>query len=78
MSDYYFSMTLGNRRSLCISPLTNEELATGDGRGGNPLGYYLYERDEADDGLNVLAKVVSADAAVRLYQALSEVRGEQT
>ncbi|QQQ17416.1 hypothetical protein JIP62_08595 [Brevundimonas vitis] len=75
MSDYYFSMALGNRRSLCISPLTNEELASGEGRPGNGLGYFLYERDEADDGLNVLAKIVSEDAAVRLYQAIREASG---
>lgn|GEM_PF-7083503 len=75
MSDYYFSMAIGNRRSLCISPLTNDELSGGDGRPGNGLGYFLYERDEADDGLNVLAKIVSEDAAVRLYEALREMGG---
>jgi hypothetical protein len=68
-------MAIGNRRSLCISPLTNEELAGGDGRPGNGLGYFLYERDDADDGLNVLAKIVSEDAAVRLYEALREMGG---
>jgi len=73
MSDYYFNMPLGNRRSLCISPLTSEELSDGVGPRGNGLGYYLYERDEADDGLNVLAKIVSEDAAVRLYEALRAV-----
>ena len=77
MSDYYFSMALGNRRSLCISPLTHEELASGDGRLGNGLGYFLYERDEADDGLNVLAKIVSEDAAVRLHEALRQMGGQK-
>lgn len=70
MSDYYFSMALGNRRSLCISPLTVDELSGGEGRPGNGLGYFLYERDDADEGLNVLAKIVSEDAAVRLCEAL--------
>lgn len=73
MSDYYFSMAIGNQRSLCISPLTNDELASGEGRAGNGLGYFLYERDGADDGLNVLAKIVSEDAAVKLYEALSSL-----
>ena len=26
MSDYYFSIAVGNSRALCISPLTREEL----------------------------------------------------
>lgn len=75
MSDYYFSMAIGNRRSLCISPLTNDELSSGEGKPGNGLGYFLYERDESDDGLNVLAKIVSEDAAVRLYEAMQGITG---
>lgn len=69
MSDYYFSISLGNSRSLCISPLTRDELSglEGTGSGG---GYYLYERDQADDQTVVLAKLVSPEAAVRLYEAL--------
>lgn len=75
VSDYYFSMAIGNRRSLCISPLTNDELSSGEGKPGNGLGYFLYERDESDDGLNVLAKIVSEDAAVRLYEAMQGITG---
>lgn len=73
MSDYYFSMPVTNRRVLCISPLTNEEIGAGSegGRaGGNGLGYYLYERDDSDEGVTVLARIVSPDAARQLYQAL--------
>lgn len=70
MSDYYFNIPLRNSRSLCISPLTNDELS-GLGSGiGNGSGYYLYERDAADDETVVLAKLVSPEAAVRLYEAL--------
>jgi hypothetical protein len=76
MSDYYFSMPVGNQRALCISPLTNEELG-GNGRGnGGGLGYYLYERDEAGDGVNVLAKITSPDAAAQLFEMLSQIAGE--
>lgn len=74
MSDYYFSLAVGNQRSLCISPLTADELAATDARGGNGLGYYLYER-EGDEGLTVLAKIVSVDAAVKLYESLAELAG---
>lgn len=77
MSDYYFSMPVTNRRMLCISPLTNEEIgAASDGaRGrGNGLGYYLYERDDTDEGVTVLARIMSPDAAIQLYQALRLMR----
>lgn len=70
MSDYYFSISLGNSRSLCISPLTREELSGVGSTGGNGSGYYLYERDQTDDQTVVLAKLVSPEAAVRLYEAL--------
>jgi hypothetical protein len=73
MSDYYFSMTLGNQRSLCISPLTREELGADATTKGNGLGYYLYERDESDNGLTVLAKIMSTDAALKLYESLRDL-----
>jgi hypothetical protein len=72
MSDYYFSTPVNNRRALCISPLTNEELGGGK-IGGNSLGYYLYERDEGDDSVIVLAKIASPDAAVQLQRALQQL-----
>lgn len=78
MSDYYFHMPIGNQRALCISPLTNEELC-GEGRGtSNGIGYYLYERDEGDDGVTVLAKIVSSDAAAQLYDMLRELAAART
>ena len=73
MSDFYFSIAVGNRRALCISPLSREELWADGGRTGDGLGYYLYERDEADDGVTILAEVGSEDAARQLYLRLSEV-----
>jgi hypothetical protein len=72
MSDYYFSIAVGNRRTLCISPLTNDELAVDAERTGSGFGYYLYSRDEAHDGLTILAEVGSADAARQLYALLAE------
>lgn len=73
MSDYYFTIAVGNRRALCISPLTSEELVDGE-RGGAGLGYYLYERDETEEGLTILAEVGSEDSARQLYAALTSVR----
>jgi hypothetical protein len=73
MSDYYFTIAAGNRRSLCISPLTNDELTSEGEISGTGRGYYLYERDECADGLTILAEVGSPDAAVQLYQLLNGV-----
>lgn len=72
MSDYYFNISLDNQRSLCISPLTSDELVPSGVR-GNSLGYYLYERDESAEGVNVLAKIVSEDAARDLFDALNRL-----
>lgn len=73
MSDYYYTIAVGNRCLLCISPLTREELAEGE-RPGDGLGYYLYARDETADGLTILAEVGSPDAARQLYLLLSDSR----
>ena len=73
MSDYYFSIAVGNRRALCISPLTREELCADGERSGDGLGYYLYERDEAVEGLTILAEVGSEDSARQLYSTLVSV-----
>lgn len=74
MSDYYYTIAVGNRRALCISPLSSEELSADEDRAGSGLGYYLYERDEAADALTILADVGSADAARQLYLVLSEAQ----
>mgnify|MGYP001120841981 CR=1 FL=1 len=76
MSDLYFSIAVGNRRALCISPLTREELWADGDRAGDGLGYYLYERDEADDGVTILAEIGSEDAARQLYLRLAEVANQ--
>jgi hypothetical protein len=74
MTDFYFSIPAGNRRALCISPLTRDELAAEDNRSGDGLGYYLYERDESADGLTILAEVGSEDTARQLYSLLTAGR----
>ena len=43
---------------------------------GDGLGYYLYERDEAAEGLTILAEVGSEDAARQLYSTLVSVSGD--
>jgi hypothetical protein len=77
MSDYYFSIAAGNRRTLCISPLTRDELSSDDERNGSGLGYYLYARDESADGLTILAEIGSSDAACELFDLLRAVSRHQ-
>lgn len=74
MSDLYFSIPAGNRRALCISPLTRDELSGEDGRSGDGFGYFLYERDGTANGLTILAQVGSEDAARQLFDLLTIVQ----
>lgn len=74
MTDRYYSMPLGNRRRLCISPLTDYELDADAERQGARAGYYLYACDDTDPCLKILAEVGSEDAALELYSALSQLR----
>jgi hypothetical protein len=70
MTDYYFSIAVDNRRTLCISPLTREEIRSDGERSDPGFGYYLYSMDQAVDGLTILAEVGTADAARELYELL--------
>ena len=70
MSDYFFDIPVENSRSLCIAPLTRQEILEGGGR-TNGCGYYLYEK-AADSGESIiLAQLVSIESAIKLFEALS-------
>lgn len=70
MSDYYFSIAVGNRQRLCISPLRDDEF---EDCGAPHLGYYLYAKDESADGMTILAQIGSEDAARDLYALLERL-----
>lgn len=73
MPEYYLSKPIANCTSLCISPLTDEQIeASLPLTKANQYAYYLYERDHAQRSaeISILARLVSEEAAVRLGQLL--------
>jgi hypothetical protein len=72
MEDYFFELPLSNARTLCLGTLTRREADTADADFCDGLGTYLYlaNADAPTDEVEVIAKVVSTEAAERLRAAL--------
>ena len=65
---FYFSVNLDNERTLCVAPLTDRRIAMAGVDVSDPSGYFLYESRESEPfgGVEILAKVFSEEAALRL------------
>lgn len=72
MDEYYFSASIDNSTSLCLSPLSNRCAAAAGLDPNQAEGYFLYERTQTDGDaeISVIAHVVSNDAAFRLSKML--------
>lgn len=72
MEDYFFELPLSNARTLCLGTLTKREADSADVDFCDGLGTYLYlaNADAPSDDIEVIAKVVSMEAAERLRAAL--------
>lgn len=72
MEEYYCDIPLTNSKVLCIGPLTTREVATVDSDFCDGFGTYLYLADASDmrREVEVIARVVSEEAAERLRAAL--------
>ena len=66
--DLFVVDRLNQYRSICISTLARQTVAEGDAAHLGDKGYFIYEVDEspAKQGIHLLAKVVSLEAAFRL------------
>ena len=74
MDDLCWFATLGANRTLCVSTLSQSILQEAEIQGlGDDFGYFVYEMDERprSAGIQVLAKLASEDAAVRLAEILA-------
>jgi hypothetical protein len=71
MDEFYFSTSVGNDVTLCISPLT-ERYALAAGLAEGETGYFLYERTQSggSQDIAVIARLHSEDAALRLSKML--------
>jgi len=68
MDEFYFSTNVDNDVTLCISPLTDHKAISAGI--DDKLGYFLYEKTHSNDGVAVIARLHSEEAAYRLSQIL--------
>lgn len=69
--DLFFVTRLDEHRSICLSPLARSTVKdAGAAHLGGDKGYFIYEVNDNPlaNGIFVLAKVVSLDAAFRLVE----------
>jgi hypothetical protein len=75
MEDFFLSAEIGDSRRLCVSSISRQTYrhSVGSGLGGD-RGYFVYETDDAcaQNGITVLAKASSIDAALRLFDVLTQ------
>jgi hypothetical protein len=75
MEDVFLSTPIGGARTLCFSPLSAQHYKQAGGKGlGGDYGYFIYEIDDErpQDGIEVIAKAASIEAAMRLYEILTD------
>jgi hypothetical protein len=68
MGEFYFSVRLDNRRTLCVAPLTDRRIAMSGQEIPDSSGYFLFEKRGSGDmaEIEILAQATSEDAAFRL------------
>lgn len=68
MSEFYFSVSLDNDRTLCLAPLTDRKIAISGQEIADPSGYFLYETRGSDEAgaVEIIAQIVSEEAVLRL------------
>jgi hypothetical protein len=69
MQHVLFSTTLVDGRKVCVSPISTDAFEANKAHSlGDDTGYFIYEFDARRPslGIEILAKAISFDAAVRL------------
>jgi hypothetical protein len=77
MEDVFLSTKLRDGRTLCISPLPARDYREAGGKGlGGEYGYFIYEVDPQSPhaGVEIIGKVSSIDAALRLHDLIAASR----
>lgn len=78
MEDLFLEAKTADGRTICISPLSRRTYRECKARGlGGDEGYFLYEYDEnrPHEGMEILGKVASIDAAMKLFEVLAVACG---
>jgi hypothetical protein len=73
MSEYYFSAKIDSHTTLCIAPLTNKRVELSGEKIDDMSGYFLYQtKGDGEPGeVEIIARLTSEDAALRLKEMLS-------
>lgn len=73
MAEFYFSAKVDAETTLCIAPLTSKRIELSGQEIEDPSGYFLYETtgDSDPDGVEILARITSEEAALRLRRMLA-------
>lgn len=73
MAEYYFSGKLDANTTLCIAPMTQRRAEMALDEIEDTSGYFLYQMRRAGEQkeIEVLARITSEGAALRLRQLLS-------
>lgn len=80
MEDVFLSATIDENREIYISPIPAKVYRTAGGKGlGGEFGYFIYETDKRhpEAGIEIIGKVTSVEAAMRLFQLLVSNLGPQ-
>lgn len=72
MQEYYFDLPLTNSRVLCIGSITKREAEAAGADFCDGFGTYLFlaNADDLQEEVEIIAKIVSQEAADRLRSAL--------
>lgn len=74
MRHILFSTRLADGREICVAPVSRDIFDANKAETlGDDSGYFVYEYDanHPSSGIEILAKAVSADAAMRLIDIIS-------
>ncbi|MEJ0025835.1 MAG: hypothetical protein WDN01_07395 [Rhizomicrobium sp.] len=73
MDEPYFSASIDNSTSLCLSPLSDRGAAATSLDPNHAEAYFLYERTQTDGDpeISVIAQVSTSDAALRPSKLLN-------
>lgn len=68
MAYFYFSVNLGNGRTLCLASLTDRKIEKCGQDIADTSGYFLFETRGSDSSgeVEIIARAVSEEAALRL------------
>jgi len=72
-TEYYFSVQVDSNTTLCIAPLSDKRIELSGQTISDPSGYFLYQTKGAGEPgeVEILARIESEEAALRLKQMLS-------